>query len=279
MNPVHMIQKGDYLVIESIPSSKMLFVYSVPDLRFVCATGSKGSGPEEFPSIPFLVNSQIDSIYVFGYALRHLKSMTVDSAAGVRLAERYSLPFHEAFNSMHLLKDSVLVYQTVMPPQYSIKKYNLRQNEMIGELKMERESPQEELAWDLSRGKMAANDSVIVYVYQYKNQIDLYDLETLELKKRIVGEYKLQQPTFKDEELYYVSAFAGKKYFYALFKGERNAEGKNPSNTIEVYDYDGNPVALYRFDMPPLYFYPDEKNNCIYATHPSCMDTLLRYDL
>ena len=34
---------------------------------------------------------------------------------------------------------------------------------------------------------MAANDSAIVYVYLYKNQIDLYDLETLELKKRIVG--------------------------------------------------------------------------------------------
>ena len=107
----------------------------------------------------------------------------------------------------------------------------------------------------------------------------MYDLETLELKKRSVGEYKPQQPTFQDEELYYVSAFAGRKYFYALFKGERNAEGKNPSNTIEVYDYDGNPVVRYRFDMPPLFFYPDEKNNCIYATHPSCMDTLLRYDL
>ena len=114
---------------------------------------------------------------------------------------------------------------------------------------------------------------------EYIKPFDLYDLETLELKKRIVGEYKLQQPTFKDEELYYVSAFAGKKYFYALFKGERNAEGKNPSNTIEVYDYDGNPVVRYRFDMPPLFFYPDEKNDCIYATHPSCMDTLLRYDL
>ena len=197
----------------------MLFVYSAPDLRFVCATGNKGNGPDEFPSIPFLIDSQTDSIYVFGYGLRYLKSMAVDSAAGVRLTERYALLFHEAFNSMHLLKDSVLVYQTVMPPQYSIKrKYNLRQNEMIGELKMERESPQEELAWDLSRGKMAANDSVIVYVYLYKNQIDLYDLETLELKKRIVGEYKPQQPTFKDEELYYVSAFAGKNIFMLCSK-------------------------------------------------------------
>ena len=106
----------NYLIIESILSPKMLFVYSAPDLRFVCATGNKGNGPDEFPSIPFLIDSQTDSIYVFGYGLRYLKSMAVDPAAGVRLTERYALPFHEAFNSMHLLKDSVLVYQTVMPP-------------------------------------------------------------------------------------------------------------------------------------------------------------------
>ena len=126
---------------------------------------------------------------------------------------------------------------------------------------------------------MAANDSVMIYVYLYKNQIDIYDVKDFRLKRRIVGVYKPQKPAFRDEELYYLGVIPGDKYFYALFKGERNAEGKNPSNTIEVYDYDGNPVALYRFDMPPLYFYPDEKNNCIYATHPACMDTLLRYDL
>lgn len=88
MNPGHMLQKGDYLIIESILSPKMLFVYSAPDLRFVCATGNKGNGPDEFPSIPFLIDSQTDSIYVFGYGLRYLKSMAVDSAAGVRLTER-----------------------------------------------------------------------------------------------------------------------------------------------------------------------------------------------
>lgn len=279
MDPSYMIQKGDYLLVRSGQPKKQLFVFTVPDLRFVCATGNQGRGPEEFSTFPTLVESRTDTFYVFGYAHRHLKSLAVDSAARVHLTECYEIPLHEVFNHMHLIDDSVLLYETVMLPQYAVYKYDLKNRKSIDELKIERETPESELTFDTSRGYMAANDSVMIYVYLYKNQIDIYDVKDFRLKRRIVGVYKPQKPAFRNKELYYLGVIPGDKYFYALFKGERTEKGENRSNTIEVYDYDGNPVALYRFDIPPLYFYPDEKNNCIYATHPSCIDTLLRYDL
>ena len=279
MDPSYMIQKGDYLLVRSGQPKKQLFVFTVPDLRFVCATGNQGRGPEEFSTFPTLVESRTDTFYVFGYAHRHLKSLAVDSAARVHLTECYEIPLHEVFNHMHLIDDSVLLYETVMLPQYAVYKYDLKNRKSIDELKIERETPESELTFDTSRGYMAANDSVMIYVYLYKNQIDIYDVKDFRLKRRIVGVYKPQKPAFRNKELYYLGVIPGDKYFYALFKGERTEKGENRSNTIEVYDYDGNPVALYQFDIPPLYFYPDEKNNCIYATHPSCMDTLLRYDL
>ena len=279
MDPSYMIQKGDYLLVRSGQPKKQLFVFTVPDLRFVCATGNQGRGPEEFSTFPTLVESRTDTFYVFGYAHRHLKSLAVDSAARVHLTECYEIPLHEVFNHMHLIDDSVLLYETVMLPQYAVYKYDLKNRKSIDELKIERETPESELTFDTSRGYMAANDSVMIYVYLYKNQIDIYDVKDFRLKRRIVGVYKPQKPAFRNKELYYLGVIPGDKYFYALFKGERTEKGENRRNTIEVYDYDGNPVALYRFDIPPLYFYPDEKNNCIYATHPSCMDTLLRYDL
>ncbi len=279
MDPSYMIQKGDYLLVRSGQPKKQLFVFTVPDLRFVCATGNQGRGPEEFSTFPTLVESRTDTFYVFGYAHRHLKSLAVDSAARVHLTECYEIPLHEVFNHMHLIDDSVLLYETVMLPQYAVHKYDLKNRKSIDELKIERETPESELTFDTSRGYMAANDSVMIYVYLYKNQIDIYDVKDFRLKRRIVGVYKPQKPAFRNKELYYLGVIPGDKYFYALFKGARTEKGENRSNTIEVYDYDGNPVALYRFDIPPLYFYPDEKNNCIYATHPSCMDTLLRYDL
>ena len=56
---------------------------------------------------------------------------------------------------------------------------------------------------------MAANDSVMIYVYLYKNQIDIYDVKDFRLKRRIVGVYKPQKPAFRDEELYYLGGYSG----------------------------------------------------------------------
>ena len=72
MNPSYMIQKGDYLLVRSGQPKKQLFVFTVPDLRFVCATGNQGRGPEEFSTFPTLVESRTDTFYVFGYSHRHL---------------------------------------------------------------------------------------------------------------------------------------------------------------------------------------------------------------
>jgi len=95
MDPSYMIQKGDYLLVRSGQPKKQLFVFTVPDLRFVCATGNQGRGPEEFSTFPTLVESRTDTFYVFGYAHRHLKSLAVDSAARVHLTECYEIPLHE----------------------------------------------------------------------------------------------------------------------------------------------------------------------------------------
>ena len=57
---------------------------------------------------------------------RHLKSLKVDSVACVHLTERYEIPLYEAFNHMHLIDDSVLLYETVMLPQYAVHKYDLK---------------------------------------------------------------------------------------------------------------------------------------------------------
>ena len=169
MDPNYMIQKGDYLLVQSGQPQKQLFVFTVPDLNFVCATGNKGKEPDEIPFPPMLVESRTDTLYVFGYAYRHLKSLKVDSAARVHLTERYEIPLYEVFNYMHLIDDSVLLYETVMLPQYAVYKYDLKNRKSIDELKIERETPESELTFDTSRGYMAANDSVMIYVYLYKN--------------------------------------------------------------------------------------------------------------
>lgn len=109
---------------------------------------------------------------------------------------------------------------------------------------------------------MAANDSFIVYPYVYKKQIDIYEIETMTLYKRIIGNYQPQDikiGDFQNNQIYYLDVTAGKDYFYALCRDEKQ------NTYLEVFDYEGCPKARYSFDIVPYQFEIDEKKGYIYT--------------
>lgn len=73
-------------------------------------------------------------------------------------------------------------------------------------------------------GVMAANDSVIIVAYHYKKQIDIYDVSTLKLKKRLIGDYRPQKLTddFTENEYHYVDIVAAVCLFPVLGHRYRN---------------------------------------------------------
>lgn len=82
----------------------------------------------------------------------------------------------------------------------------------------------------------------------------------------------------KNITYHYFNVYAGKKYFYALYVGHKE-DNHFLDRTLEVYDYKGNPIAKYTFDIIPFYFVVDEENGYIYATNSNYEDYLLRYKL
>lgn len=179
---------------------------------------------------------------------------------------------------MHLVRDSVLVYSR-LPEEFVIRKYDLKNDALLDELTIEREEDAERGSFEPNMGRIAVNDSYLIFVYQYKDRIDIYDIDDLRLLRRIEGDYKKQVPEPGNEELYYIGAVAGEDRFYVLYKGER-IDGKARSNTVEVYDYQGRPIVRYRFaGLPPLYFFPDEQSGFIYGYYPAQADSLLRYKI
>ncbi|MBS6239970.1 MAG: hypothetical protein KH897_16750 [Bacteroides sp.] len=65
---------------------------------------------------------------------------------------------------------------------------------------------------------------------------------------------------------HYFNIYAGKRYFYALYVGHKEKESDDNffERTLEVYDYGGNPIIKYTFDIIPFYFVVDEENSYIY---------------
>lgn len=273
-------KKSNYLFIISVNSDTTIYMYSLPDLKFVKNFGLKGKGPEEF-QLPMFVESSGDDLILWGYSkLNLVRRFAIDSNAHIVKKKDYHLKKYETFNQMHLIRDSILVYSLV-PTQYVIQEYDLKNQEYSGKIELKPDQDNDNPSLYSNRGVMTANDSSIVYVYNFKRQIDIYDSETLSLKKTLAGNYTYQKPTnhFNENVKYYLDVIPGKKYFYALYRGDSEKNAAENTDAVEVFTYDGTPVIRYKFDISPDIFYVDEENGVMYGYVYKYPDVLFKYVL
>lgn len=272
-------KRGDYLFVTSSRSPRhMIYMYSTPDLKLVKKFGAKGKGPDEMV-LPMLVEGNTDDLYLWGYPnMRLIKQLSVDSLGEIRTVREYELPVYETFNRMHLIKDSVFVY--MIPDECVIKRYDCTNKKELPRLQFNAEGIRT-IGRSMDQGVMLVNDSLIIYAYEYKKQIDFYDFNTLELKKSLVGDYTPQQlvENYKDNVEHYLNIVRGKKYFYVTYQGKTNREQGDKPIMMEVFDYAGNPVIKYSFDRDPGAFTVDEENQILYGYNSRYPDVLLKYQL
>lgn len=179
---------------------------------------------------------------------------------------------------MNIINDSLFIYYS--SNQLAITKYDLKNQTELDKIKLEKDDGNESYFYS-NRGLIAANDSFVVYPYIYKKQIDIYAVKDFKLVKRINdGKHypEIIANDIEDITYHYLNVYAGKKYFYALYVGHKE-DNNFLGRTLEVYDYGGNPIIKYTFDIIPFYFVVDEENGYIYATNAHYEDYLLRYKL
>ena len=281
ISPEFMTLKGNHLIISSSQSDPTLFVYSTPSLIFTHDFGIKGGGPVDIKLFPMFCESPRSSyLYVWGYSPVMIKKISISENGEVGYNGDITLKSYEAFNNMAIIGDSTFIYY--LPDNLTVKKYNLL-NKNENSIALPKDDHKESYFYS-NRGYIATNESKIIYSYLFKNQIDVYDLKTLKLNTRISDGKKYSKPTlgdFSSITYQYVGLYAGEKYFYALYDGnQRESEsGGKSSRFLEVYDYDGNPIMKYSFDIHPNLFVVDERNSNIYGFNDEYQDYLLRYNM
>jgi hypothetical protein len=275
-NPSFVHIKRNCLIFSAYNSPQMLHFYSLPNVTFLYASGQKGNGPNEFEAFPMFCKSSSSDIYIWGYTPTRIKQFSITDTGELLFKKDINLAVYETFNQMHIVQDSLLIYSAI-PSEFAIKKYNLNNHTIEGKIEIKKDDHPESFFYS-NRGLVAANDSIILYSYIYKDQIDLYRTSDLTLKKRIIGNHKNERVVigdFDNNKSYYMSIVAGEKYFYALYNGDRDTNENNYS--IEVYDYNGMPIIKYLFDIFPFIFEVDEENGFIYGYNSNYEDYILRY--
>ena len=289
VSPTFFMIQANYLCIYSLQKDTIIDMFSLPDLYHVKSFGTKGRGPGEFLYFPWPCKSTKDGFYVRGYTPLIIRRFLIDPSINLIQVDEFKLKEYESFGSMHIVQDSLLIYlsmgnQNVRGDQISINKYNLYQEQETGKILIPTISP-ENASIDPNRaGGFDANDSVIVYAYLFKKQIDIYNIHTMELINRLTFNTKNSNSidkNFEENILQYAGVIAGEKYFFALYNkgGLKINELQPASRTIEVFDYSGNAIAEYSFDDHISLFAIDEKNHILYVYDVTNEDYILKYVL
>jgi len=255
ISPDFLTRVDNKLIISSSQSDSMLYVYSLPDLKYLNRTGKKGRGPGEIPFFPMFCESMNRTLYVWGYGPKTIGKFDVNQNGELNLNDTIKLPMYEMFNYMHIFNDSLFIYY--LPDNLEIIKYDLKSKKQLDNIRMKKDDHNESYFYS-NRGTIAANDSFVVFAYLFKKQIKIYRLTDFKLHKEVIGNYKHKNPIIGDFDTpsYYTQIVAGENFFYAFCKYNKS---------MEVYDYNGSFVNEFTFDITPSLFAVDEYNKTIYG--------------
>jgi len=259
ISPDFLTRIDNKLIISSSQSDYMLYVYSLPDLKYLHSSGKKGRGPEEIHQFPMFCESLNQTLYVWGYGPRTIRKLDINQNGELKLNDTIKLPIYENFNCMHIFNDSLFIYY--LPDNLKIVKFDLKNKKYLDNIQMKKDDHNESYFYS-NRGTIAANDSFVVFAYFFKKQINIYRLNDFVLHKKIIGNYKHKDPIVGDfnTPVYYTQIVASENFFYALCK-----DNKSNSVVMEVYNYSGSFVKEFTFDITPILFAVDENNKTIYG--------------
>lgn len=272
-------KSGNYFIISSSKSDTTLFLYEIPSLTFKNATGVRGNGPNEIQTFPMFCHTLNDEyLYIRGYSPMSISKILIEPDGDFSFIDEYNLDGYDEYNFMNIINDSLLIYYN--SNQLAITKYDLKNKIELNKIKLIKDDHKESYFYS-NRGFIAANDSFVVFPYIYKKQIDIYAVDNFKLIKRIEDGKQYPKVVVNDVEnitYHYFNIYAGKKYFYVIYVGHKEDDNFF-DRTLEVYNYEGDPIIKYTFDIIPFYFVVDEENGYIYATNANYEDYLLRYKL
>ena len=279
-----MVIYKDLLVVSPLGSftDNTMDVYSWPDVEFLYSMGAKGRGPDEVLYFAVLLQSNnSDYMYVLGVnSLFNIRKFAIDSARRLLPISNYSTgKLSSSFNMSFLINDSLYISDDFT--RKIIEKYDIINQEFLGDI---RYATEENISsFNSDEGKMITNGSEISYIYFYRPDIYVYDINTLELKRKIKSKSKKVSlpPDEKNPYCFYLSASVGKKYYYLLYMGDYVANYHAGIYQLEVYDHNWNPVIKYTFDIAPITFVVDEDRGLIIGSNSWCdyPDHFLVYDM
>lgn len=301
LNPFRILNLNDeYLIISELKSEDFFNVLNIPELKFMYSFGRISSGPEpnEFIATPLYLNKNSDVLIVFEGMSRQLRHISLSDS------------------SLEMIKIETLSYEGQLDPLNRVRRinddlyfadYGLSLEDTNNEHIALRPDQNEPL---FTFGKFPETDLQGIERYQKYNKENLskpdgskfasfyFNLNMFKIYNnrgeeenivRVEDDYiddTINSLIDSNDYLYRVPAWASENYIYLLglyASGEQIYDKPNELESIktslEIWDWDGNPVYRAMFDRQINNFTVSETYSKIYAYSNLSEKTIFEYDI
>jgi hypothetical protein len=260
-----MIIEGDRLYMSSMGAP--YYVFNFPQLTYRQTVGTVGKGPDEF-FLPYVLKSLdgINSCYLYEMSRNSLYGL--DAHGEMHFIKKLfdsQTPFGETQN-LYTIDDHTFMYVKNAIMQLSIEGDSIVKKDIYPlSLKNARRVP--------VTGTFAVNPTYnrMVYAYKYAKIVKFMDLEA-----QVVRTLNFHQSSFDEKTLdivdgldqnatYYMEAIPTEDYVFITYSGRTPMVVANEVNKgnrymyIEKYDWNGNPISIYKLNEFSVYPAIDEK--------------------
>ena len=283
---IHKLQDFVILCNNSEAVEKFFFVYSFPEFKYLYSFGHKGRGPNEYQQ-PSLIRNTPGNNFSFRDNVNNVISTYEITADSARLLDKYTFSSPNARLlpwEINHIDDSTYLLARYDQKWSQRELWNLKNATILDSL-----PDRFELRKKLGNGyytvfddcRIVSNRNRFVLGFLLQDRIEIGNIQNNKATVvKTIGAskapefllYKDNGATALDTEnttIYYQNLFAGDHYIYALYSGESwDITDMKNSNIIQVFDWEGIPIALLQLDRQIANLIVDEASNTIYGISP-----------
>lgn len=280
-----------YLVVIDQTQEDVFQVFKLPELKYLYSWGRMGRGPDEFSLASFqTINIRNNQLGIYFPGLRLMKFYSITDTT-LDLAKKFSLSYQKQrmpLNNLQRLNDSVYVALYGLALNTNIEFVALTPNESkplftFGVYpKSKLEGPKRVQAY--RKATVAKPDgSKFAAFYFHHNKFKIFHYNGSLIKKINIVDSYIPVKNKPRGFIYRAVLYANNNYIYVLApyatKQDLLNNPKEFKPTVEIWNWEGEPISRFKLDKLIHQFTVSEKYNKLYGISVYETQEIYEYDL
>lgn len=287
MTPSYIFTSGNYLVLYNNKKDTLFDIFSIPELKLLHSSGTKGEGPQDFYQLErrmFLPTKK--GFKVFSQPDKKIKEVWItDSTLWIDNEQSKKFEIDQIpVNGVIALNDTSIIYWGNIDSDAEYVSHGIISGAktFCSYPKWDKKNRPDAPIFKYVKNSILNKDhSRFISFYGYFKQFRIYNTDG-KLLKDVAVQHPPYENTIKEKAeeriiYYHIPPQTYEDYIYVMCKNATRSEEK--IQELQVWNWEGEPIARYNMDRKLTIFTISPENKKIYAIDGENEDKIYVYDL